>query len=118
MASEQKYFHDRLVLVLLTVSAFVAVLTSLLILLKLDSNHSDVFIVQVRQNLGVGGFKAGHVTEVLAFIPFAFIVLIINAILGFRIYRVRREYAVTILGMALLLEVLTLIVSNSLLVLR
>ena len=118
MASEQKYFHDRLVLVLLTVSTFIAILTTLLILLKLDSNHSDVFIVQVRQNLGVGGFKAGHVTELLAFIPFAFAVLIINALLSFRIYQVRRQYAVTILVMALLLEVLTLIVSNSLLVLR
>jgi len=118
MTSEQKYFHDRLILVLLTVSAFIAVLASLLILLKLDSNHSDVFIVQVRQNLGVGGFKAGHITGLLAFIPFAFLVLIINAILSFRIYRIHRQYAVTILGMLLLLEVLTLVVSNSLLVLR
>ena len=118
MTSEQKYFHDRLILVLLTVSGFIAILASLLILLKLDSNHSDVFIVQVRQNLGVGGFKAGHMTELIAFIPFAFAVLIINAVMSFRIYPVNRHYAVTILGMALLLEVLTLVVSNSLLVLR
>lgn len=118
MTTEQKYFHDRLVLVLLTVSAFIAVLASLLILLKLDSNHSDVFIVQVRQNLGVGGFKAGHMSELIAFIPFALAVLITNAILSFRIYRINRQYAIVVLGMALLLEILVLIVSNSLLVLR
>ena len=114
----KKYIHDRLVLLLLTVNSFLAVLTSVLILLKLDSSRADSYIVEYRANLGLSVFKSGGSATFISFILFVFLILIMNTALSVRIYEHRRYYAVTVLALGLLLLVLAFIVSNALLVLR
>ncbi len=118
MAFPKEYFHDRAVLLLLTVSAFLAALGSVLILLKFDPGRNEGYIVQYRSNLGISAFKNGHASDLMAFIVFLFLILIINTTLSLRVYHIHRQFAITILSMGVLLMVLAIIVSNSLLVLR
>ncbi|HSX37139.1 MAG TPA: hypothetical protein VLG13_03445 [Patescibacteria group bacterium] len=121
MATPQKYFHDHLVLLLLSVNAFLAVGSAIFILLEIISKHSNVFFVQCRDCSNVSAinrFTTGSVTEILAFIAFAFLVLIVHTILSMRAYHIHRQLAISILGLGVLLLVLAIIVSNSLLVLR
>lgn len=114
----KKYFHDRLVLVLLSASVFLAVLSSVLIFLRLDSSRTDGYIVQYRANLGVSAFKTGSSSDLYAFIAFAAIILVVHTIMSIKVYSEHRSLAVTILSMGVLLLTINMIVSNALLVLR
>lgn len=118
MTVPEKYFHDRIVLLLLSTNVFLALAAALFVLLRLSSNHGNGYIVQYRSSLGIDAFKTGSVTELLSFVGFAFLVLGVHVVLSFRTYRIHRQLAVTILGLGILLLLLTIIVSNALLVLR
>ncbi len=111
------YFHDRLILLLLSCSLFVTVLNTLLTLLRLDSSRGS-YIVQYRGNLGLSAYKAGDSTTFIAFVIFGLMIFAFQIILGMRVYKIHRQYAVIVSALSLLLLVLTLIVSNSLLALR
>ncbi len=115
MTVPKKYFHDRLILLLLSVNTFLAILGSVLIGLNLNNGHSNGYIVQYRANLGLSAFKSGNVTTFISFILFALFTLVFNTILSIRIYHVRRLYSVVVLTMATLLIILVLVVSNALL---
>jgi hypothetical protein len=120
MASPKTYIHDRMVLLLLTISVFLTILGSVLILLKFDPGRNEGYIVQCRDCsnlLNVSRFKAGHSADILAFIGFLVIVLAVNIILSARMYNSNRHYSVSILGLGLILLTLAVIVSNALLVL-
>jgi hypothetical protein len=118
MQIPKRYFHDRLVLLLLSINTFLAVLSSVLILLRMDSSRADSYIVQYRANLGLSAFKAGGSSTFLSFILFAFITLGLSVMLSMRVYPFHKQFAVAILSLGLLLLTLGLIVSNALLVLR
>lgn len=105
-------------LLLLSVNTFLALAASLLVLLRLSSGHGNAYIVQYRPSLGINAYKTGSVTELLAFIGFALLVLVIHTILSMRAYHIHRQLAVSILGLGILLLTLCIIVSNALLVLR
>ena len=113
-----KYFHDRMVLLLLSTNVFLALTETVFMLLRLTSNHGNGYIVQYRSNLGIDAFKTGGVGELLSFVGFALLVLAIHIVLSLRTYRIHRQLSVTILGLGVLLLLLTIIVSNALLVLR
>lgn len=117
MLSTNKFFHDRLVLLLLSVNTFLVVLTTLSILFRLQGAGNG-YIVQYRAQLGIGAYKSGSVSQLLAFIAFAVLVLAVHAILSQRTYRLKRELSVLILGLGTLLLVIGFIVSNALLTLR
>ena len=118
MQVPKKYFHDRLVLLLLTVNGFIAALTSVLILLRLDGSRSDSYIIEYRENLGLNAFSSGDSTTFWVFVAFVIAITAINTLLSIRIYEHHRKYSITILALGLLLLFLALIVSNALLVLR
>jgi hypothetical protein len=118
MAATKKYFHDHLVLLLLSVNAFLAVAGSIFILLRLSTSHGTGYIVQYRASLGIDAFRTGSVTELLSFIFFAVLILAIHTVLSLRAYKIHRQLAITVLGLGILLLVLTIIISNALLALR
>ena len=121
MATPKKYFHDHVVLLLLSIDAFLAFLASAFVLLRLSAGHGNGYIVQCRDcsnPLAINKFTTGSVTALLSFIGFALLVLVVHTILSMRAYHVNRHLAITILGLGVLLLVLTIIVSNALLVLR
>lgn len=118
MEISKQYFHDRLVLLLLSCNTFLALLNGLLILLRLDSSRGDSYIVQYRANFGLSAFKAGGSSTFISFILFGLIIVVLSTLLSMRVHSFHRQFSVVILGLCLLLLVLTLIVSNALLVLR
>ncbi|HUP26345.1 MAG TPA: hypothetical protein VM124_01705 [Candidatus Limnocylindrales bacterium] len=118
MATPKRYIHDRLVLLLLTANTFFAILTSVLILLKLDSARTEAYIIQYRPSLGLSRYFRGNSLGILSFAVFSLLVLVFHTILSARVYPVRRHLAITILAMGLLLIILSLIISYSLLLLR
>ena len=118
MQIPKRYFHDRLVLLLLSVNTFLAVLNSILVLLRMDSSRADSYIVQYRANLGLSAFKAGGSSTFLSFMLFSLITLAFSVLLSMRVYPFHRQFAVAILALGLLLLTLAIIISNALLVLR
>jgi len=118
MATPKKYIHDRLVLLILTANTFFAILTGVLILLKLDSARTEAYIIQYRPSLGLSRYFRGNNIGILSFVAFSLLVLVFHTILSMRIYPVRRHLAITVLAMGLLLIILSLIISYSLLLLR
>lgn len=121
MASNKKYFHDHLVLLLLSVSAFMVFFSIVFIVLRLAGEHSSSYIVECRDCSNVGSstrFISGGASDILAFIFMGLLTLVINVALSIKAYNIHRQFAVTILGLGLFLSALTVIVSNALLVLR
>lgn len=118
MQVSKRYFHDRLVLLLLSTNTFLALLSGILILLRMDSSRTDNYIVQYRPSLGLSAFKTGGSATFYSFILFAVVTLVLSVLLSMRVYPFHKQFAVTILSLTVLLLVLTLIVSNALLVLR
>ncbi len=114
----KNYFHDRTVLLLLGANGLLAVLNLALIIVQLDSSRPDGYIVQYRANLGLSAFKSGGASTLISFIVFAFLVLGFHMLLSMRVYHLRKQFSTAVLGMGLLLSLLSLIVSNALLVLR
>jgi hypothetical protein len=118
MPAAKNYFQDRLVLLLLSVNAFLAFLATLSVLFRLQGAGSNGFIVQYRADLGLSAFKTGSGLSIVSFIAFAILVFAIHALLSLRTYHIRRQLSVVILSLGTLLLVLSIIVSNALLVLR
>lgn len=113
-----KYFHDRLVLLLVSVNAFLALATTVIILFRLDTSNSNGYFIQYRANLGLDAYTVGSFTALLSFILFALFVFAFHTFVSIRIYNLRRNLAITVLAFGTLLLGLTVIVSNALLVLR
>ncbi len=118
MHTPTRYIHDRIVLLLLTANTFFAVLTGVLILLKLDGSRAEGYIVQFRPSLGLSAYYKGDNSGILSFAVFALLVLVFHTVLSVRVYDLRRHFAIVILGMGLLLILLSLVISNALLLLR
>ncbi len=118
MATPKKFLHDHLVLLLISINLFLSFIVITLILYRLGSSHSTGYIVQYRPSLGISAFKSGGVAELLSFIGFSVIVLVTHTALAMRAYYVRRQVALAILNLGILLQVLTVIISNALLALR
>lgn len=114
----QTYFRDRLVLLLLSINAFLALLATLLILLRLNTGRGEGYFVQYRANLGLNAYTVGNIWPIISFIVFAIFILCFHLLISLRIYPFKRSVALTFLGFGTLLLVLTAVVSNALLVLR
>ncbi|HVS58302.1 MAG TPA: hypothetical protein VHD60_01015 [Candidatus Saccharimonadales bacterium] len=120
MTIPKKYFHDRAVLILLTVNIFLALLAPIWILLRLSAGHG-AYTVQCRDCSNpavIDRFKSGNVVDLLSFIVFALLTFVAQFALSVRTYHIHRQLAITILALGILLLVLTIVVSNALLVLR
>jgi len=111
----KSYFHDRWVLLFLTINTFLVGLVTIMTLLRLDSTKADSYITQYRANLGVNAFQSGGGTVFLTFIAFSVLVLVISTMLSMKVYENHRQYAIGTLGMNLMLIVMVLFVSNALL---
>ena len=114
----KKYLHDKLILLLVSGNIFLAFLSAVLIFLRLNVGQGTGYIVQYRSNLGISAFTTGSINGIIAFAVFAALVLAITIALSIRTYRIRRELAVAVLAAGLMLLVLSVIVSNALMVLH
>lgn len=115
MPNPKRYIHDRLILLLLSVNSFLVIFGALQIALRLGSRTSG-YIVEYRANLGVSHFKPGGAWGLADFIIFMLLIFAVNTLISVRAYRIRREYAAAALAMGLLLLILSIVVSNALLI--
>ena len=118
MATPKKYFQDHLILLLLSINAFLAFSGIVLILARLSAGHGSSYIVQYRSSLGINAFKNGSVSDLLSFILFVLLVLAVHTVLSLRTYDVNRHMAIAILSIGILLLSLSMIISNALLALH
>ena len=119
MIFTKKYFQDKLVLLLLSIEVFLVFLNTALILLRLGNQQNGAaYFVQYRSNLGIGAFKTGGVSTLIEFIVFGVLVVIVHVALSIKMYPLRRQVAVGVLTLGMLLLVVSMIVSNALLTLR
>ena len=116
MPTTKKYIHDRIVLLLLSVNAFLVVLNTFGVLLRLDGTRAGGYIVSIRANLGIANYKSGQAIDLIAFVVFAVLVMAINTALSWKMFDHHRSYSLVVLGLGTLLLTLSLIISNALLV--
>lgn len=113
----KRYFQDRFILFVLTLNVFLTLVTLLFLMFRIGGGHTT-YIVQYRQNLGADAFQPGSLWQLLSFGLFALLVLGFNLFLSIRTYAIHRQLAVVVLGMATILLLFGLVVSNALLILR
>lgn len=115
MAVPKKYFHDRVVLLLLSVNAFFALLATAAILFRLSGAHNSGFIAEYRSNLGLSAFRPGSSMTFVAFMVFVLGVAVFHGFLSKKMYPMSRQLGLAILSLGTLLIILATIVSNALL---
>ena len=117
MSAPKNYFHDRLVLLMLSVSAFLVIACGVLVLLRIDTGQGSSHIIQYRSNLGLNEFKTGSKYDLIGFIVFSAFIFAFHSVLSYKTYHVRRYFSLAVLGVGILLLILSLVVSNALLML-
>lgn len=116
MAGSKKFFHDRIVLLLLSINVFLVIAGSLFIVLRLVSSAQlQGLIGEYRSNLGLSEFRPGDTTTFISFIIFMIVVLLFHIALARRTYHLRRYFSLAVMGLSTLLITLAVIISNALL---
>lgn len=113
----KKYFHDRFVLLMLTINIFLTLVTVAFILLRLGDT-SNSYIQAYRSNLGFNQYQVGGVEQIISFAVFAVAILVGQFLISLKFHSIRRHASWAMMLLATLLLILTLIISNSLLQLR
>lgn len=114
MTHLKAFFHDRIVLFLLTINSFLALVTIGSILLRLGGGK-ETYIQSYRSNLGISSLTAGGVSDMLSFVFFAVVLLPIHVFLAIRFYVVRKTSAWIVMALTTFLLLLNIIVANALL---
>lgn len=118
MEQPAKFFHDRLVLLLLTATAVLLVVGVSLILLRFDVTKNPTTIIAWRPNVTGASYQSGKPIDIYAMAAFMGITALASVILGLRTYSVKRYISLFVLASSLLLLLLATIVSNSLISLQ
>lgn len=117
MSNTRKFFHDRFILFLLTINAFLTVLSVAVILFRIGGAQ-DTYIQSYRSNLGLSAITVGGVSEIIAFVLFALGLFAVHIFMALEFHKVRRASAWVVMLLTTLLLTLNLIVANALLNLR
>lgn len=118
MQIPQDYFQDKLALALSSVSLLAVICTIALSLTRILGGNTASFIVAYRANLGIEAFKSGGLAGILSLMIFAVVALVIQTVLCWRTYIIKRHLAITVLVAGLFLILLDLVVINALLALH
>lgn len=115
MQNQKKYFHDRVVLLLLSFNILIALLISLFLSLKLSNLPASYYpIIQGRFPEYQKIYNHGTIVSLYSIVVFIVLIVFINAFLSIKIYPYKRDYSIIILGLGILLVVLSYLVSQSL----
>ena len=111
------YFHDRFILLVLSINTFLAGALILTALLALNDSAAG-YIREYRSNLGLDGYEAGGIKDVLAFAVFAVILYIFQIYSSTKIYHIRKHISLMILLLTMVIYIFALLTINALLGLR
>lgn len=115
MTIPKHFFHDKTVLILLTVNSVLALFAVLYIVLRVDPAEATTRIVQYRSNLGISAFKQGSTTEIQLIALFAALQYAFSWVLAIRMYAHRRHMSIVVLALTTFILLLTPIVTDALL---
>lgn len=118
MQLPKSYFHDKIVLALLSCLAFLLIATVISIVVRVATGDGTDYFVEYRSNVGISAFRTSGLADMLTFIWFSVFVALATVVLSIRTYHIKKQLAHVILLFGTLLVLLALIVSNSLLALR
>lgn len=125
MAVNKHFLQDRMVLLFLSIETFLALLTNVMILLRLNAvGAKDTYLVQFRSqpnaiDFATGGVGVyGTVWDIVSFIVAAVLFYVIGLMIAYRVYKLRRELALVVLAITGILLLFLLAVSNILLIIR
>lgn len=115
MANKNKFFHDRVVLLLLSFDVLISLSVGLVILLKLINLPSGYYpFVQGRFPSGQKIYSTGSVASLYSLVIFIIFILIFNSFISYKTYPYKKNFSVVVLSLTLLLVALTFLVSQSL----
>jgi hypothetical protein len=117
MSKAKPYFHDRIFLSLLTANTFLVIACLIISLLPLMGSEGGV-ISEYRSNLGLDGYRAGDISDILSFGIFATIIYTFQLFFGIKLYGERKNASLALLSLSAVLLLFALIVCNALLELR
>jgi hypothetical protein len=109
----KRYFHDRSVLALFGANLALFVLSTLNVILGINTEENPTSIVAYRDTAKVGQIP-GPTSELYQFALFALIVTVASLLLSIKLYTHRRHLAVGLLALNCLLLILSIIIFNSL----
>jgi hypothetical protein len=115
MSGTSKFFHDRVVLLLVSTNTFLTLVSSIATLIRISHVHSQGFIGEYRANLGLSAFKPGSASTFAGFVIFMLLILVFHTLLARRVYHLRRGFSYCVLALGTLLITLAAIVSYALL---
>ena len=118
MESTRKFFHDRLILLLIAAIAVVLVVGVSLILFRFDVSKNPTTIVAWRPNISGASYQSGKPIDIYAMAVFMAVTTLAALTLGIRTYYVKRYISIFVLGSSLLLLILATIVANALISLQ
>ena len=118
MQVPKNYFRDKTVLALLSALLFLLVVVVLNIVVRVVTGDGTDYFIQYRSNVGISAFRTAGLSDMLTFIWFGVVVAAFSVVLSIRTYHIKRQLSHVVLLFAVLLVLLSLIVSHSLLVLR
>ena len=118
MEIPKRFLHDRIVLLLLTLIAFLMVVGISLVLIRFDASRNPTTTIAYRPNITGSQYQSGKPIDIYSLALFILITALSSAVLSSRVYYLRRYLSIFILGSGLFLLLLALIVSNALISLQ
>lgn len=125
MANTKHFLQDQRVLLLVSINAFMALLSITLVVLKLvASQGKTTFVTQFRSQPNAADFVTGGVgfngtaLDMMSFIVAAVGFVILGVLLAYRAHSLNRQLAVVVLVLTAILSLFLIAVSNILLGLR
>lgn len=114
MSNPKPFFHDRLILLILTINTFLAI--ALIVSSLLTFGNADAgYIKEYRSNLGLDGYMAGGVFDIVSFAVFALIVYIFQLVTSVKVYHIHRRFSLVVLLLALITFIFGLLANRALL---
>ena len=110
----KSFFHDRLILLILSINTFLALALVITALLSISDSGAG-YIKEFRSDLGLDGYKAGGVIDIVAFAVFSVILYVFQLLASTKIYHIRRHLSLVILLLTLIVYIFALMVINALL---
>ncbi len=106
------FFKDKTVLALLGANGALLLLAVSNVMLNVDTSLNNVSIVSYRSSRAIQ--VSGPTSDLYQFAIFALIVTIMSVMLSIKLYTHRKHFAVSLLGLNIILLVLSLVVFNAL----
>lgn len=118
MEISKKFLHDRLMLLLITILAVLVAIGVSTVLVRFDVAKNPTTIVAYRPNISGSSYQSGKAIDIYSLAVFMVITASAAALIGNKVYALRRELAGFTLSAGIFLLILSIIVANALISLQ